>query len=225
MLLKMIDIIIPVLNEEKILREKREYYLWLKTKARVIFVDGGSFDQTVMIAGEYGKVIHSPCGRAVQMNTAAAMSQGESFLFLHVDTFLSDEALAQMDAALKNGSDGGCFTMKITEEAFIFRVFEFLVNFRARYFKVFDGDLGVFVKKDVFNRLGGFDQVGIMEDILFSKKLRKTGPLAVLPGKIFVSGRRWYEKGFWKTFVKYSQAYFQLWNGTMTNRLEVQERN
>ncbi len=213
----MIDIIIPVLNEEKILREKKDYYLWLKTKARVIFVDGGSRDQTVLVAREYGEMTICERGRAMQMNTGALAGRSEDLLFLHVDTLLSEEALTQMREALKNEICGGCFSLKIMEAGLIFRVFESLVNFRARYFKIIDGDLGVFVKKEVFNRLGGFDQVRVMEDILFSKKLRKAGKVVFLPGKIFVSGRRWYEEGFWQTFGKYCWAYVQLWSGAINS--------
>ena len=152
------------------------------------------------------------------MNAGAKICRGENILFLHADTLVSDEALLQMEGVFKKGILGGCFSMKIMEEGFIFRVFECLVNFRARHFQVIDGDLGMFVKKEVFDRLGGFDQVTAMEDILFSKKLRKAVKVVALPGKIFVSARRWREEGFWKTFFKYSQVYIRLWCGNIKGR-------
>ena len=206
-----IDVIIPVLNEEKILREKKDYYTWLKTRARVIFVDGGSLDETVAVARNYGEVIVSRGGRPFQMNQGAAACQSPNILFLHADTFVTEDALGQIERALKNGICGGCLTMVIEDPRWIFRIFEKIVNFRARRFKIIDGDLGLFVKKEVFIRLDQFAEVPVMEDILFSRKLKKVGKVAVLPGKIFVSGRKWHEKGFVKTFGQYALAYLKLW--------------
>ncbi len=215
----MIEIIIPVLNEEKILKEKRDYFLWLKSRSRVIFVDGGSGDQTAVLAKEFGEVIVSGRGRARQMNAGAAKCSGKQFLFLHVDTFLNEESLSELENRSLKETISGCFTMRIVEKGFVFRVFEWLVNFRARQFGVIDGDLGMFVSRDVFERLGGFDRVKIMEDILFSKKLRGCGRAVVLKGKIFVSGRRWIEEGFLKTFWKYSLAYLRLWFGMVQTKV------
>jgi len=99
----MIDIIIPVLNEEKILTEEARYYLNLKTQARIIFVDGGSTDQTVALAQKYGEVVASPSGRAIQKNRGAQTSKAEHLLFLHVDALINDQALNHVEQA-KNGT-------------------------------------------------------------------------------------------------------------------------
>ena len=208
------DIIIPVLNEEKILQEKRTYYLWLKSQAQVIFVDGGSNDRTVSFAQEFGQVISSDSGRSIQMNRGASKSQRQYFLFLHVDTFLNSKGLQQISEAIAQGIAGGCLTLAIDDSKFIFRIFEWLVNIRARYFRVFDGDLGLLVRKDVFQELGGFDEVKLMEDILFSKKFKKRHTMVVLPEQIHVSSRAWYEKGFLNTFLCYSRAYIRFFKET-----------
>ena len=206
----MTDIVIPVLNEEKILREQRDYYTWLKTQARIIFVDGGSVDRTAAMAKDYGDVVMSPPGRALQMNTGAKLCRSSNILFLHVDTFLNEEALKEMNHVLSNGVFGGCFSMRIAERGLIFRIFEKIINFRSRYLKIIDGDLGLFVKREVFTQLNQFDAVDVMEDILFSRKMRKAGKVRVLSSKIFVSARRWREKGFLKTFSQYTLCYLQL---------------
>ena len=190
------NIVIPVLNEEKILREKEEYFHWLKSRARIIFVDGGSTDKTVELAKNYGDIVCSTRGRASQKNAGVDACQSENILFLHVDTFLNDDALAAMTSVLANGICGGCFTLVAEDKKFIFRIFERLVNFRAKTFKVIDGDLGLFVKRNIFEQLNRFDRVSVMEDILFSKKLRRAGKIVVLPETICVSSRKWYEKGF-----------------------------
>ena len=85
------------------------------------------------------------------------------------------------------------------------------MNFRAKVFKVMDGDLGLFIKKDTFHNLGGFDFVPIMEDILFSRKIRKAGKVSILPQTISVSARKWQKQGFIKTFLQYTKAYILLW--------------
>jgi len=207
------DIIIPVLNEEKILRERADYYSSLKRQARIIFVDGGSHDKTVELAKNFGKVIISSRGRAHQMNEGAKLCQSSHILFLHVDTFLSQDTLENVDKVLQNGICGGCFTLSISDKRFIFRIFEKLVNLRARYFKVMDGDLGLFIKKRYFEDLNGFDEVPLMEDIFFSRKIRKAGTITVLPDKIFVSSRKWDEQGFMPTFIEYTAAYLRFWTG------------
>ena len=207
----MINVIIPVLNEEVVLTEKADYYQKLKTKARIIFVDGGSTDRTGQVAKNYGEVILSGRGRALQKNSGAANTQTEYLLFLHVDSYLCDDSMDAIVRALDNGVAGGCLTMKIEDGHWMFRLYETIINFRAKYFRVLDGDLGLFVKRSVFNDLGQFDSVNIMEDIMFAKKLRRAGRVQVLPQCICVSSRKWHDNGFGKTFFAYSLAYLRYW--------------
>jgi len=208
------DIIIPVLNEEKILTQEAQYYQILKNRARVIFVDGGSTDRTVAIAQEYGEVVFSPAGRAIQKNRGARESQAKHLLFLHVDALIDEHALGRIDQILKEGSIGGCLTMHIDDEGFIFRIYEWAVNFRARVFGIIDGDLGTFVRRDIFDQIGGFDLLPVMEDLMFARKLCKIGSIDVLPESIDVSSRKWQERGFVRTFLEYTLAYVRLWNGS-----------
>lgn len=207
----MTDIVIPVFNEEKVLRESEKYYSWLKTQARIFFVDGASQDKTREIAGQYGRVICCQRGRAIQMNTGAALCRAPHILFLHVDTFLSPGALESIHAIFKKGFTAGCFSLAIDDDRWIFRFFEKLVNLRARRFKIIDGDLGLFVRKDVFYQVGRFDEVAVMEDILFSRKIRSAGRIIVLPDKIRVLSRRWHQDGFLNILFKYTKAYLRLW--------------
>jgi len=208
-----IDIIIPVLNEEEILIKEARYYQTLKNRARVIFVDGGSTDRTVAIAQGYGEVISCATGRAIQKNRGAQETQADYLLFLHVDALIDEHALDSIDQILKKGSIGGCLTMHIDDGGFIFRIYEWAVNFRARVFGIIDGDLGTFVRRDIFDQLGGFDSLPVMEDLLFGKKLCKIGPISVLPESIYVSSRKWHERGFVRTFLDYTLAHIQLWTG------------
>ncbi len=211
----MIDIIIPVLNEETILLEKKDYYLDLGHKAQIIFIDGGSHDRTVEIATNYGKVYHARPGRAIQKNVGIENSRSEFLMFLHVDTFINLNNLDVVEKMLNDGFLGGCFTMSINDDNAIFRFFEGIINFRSQVFKIIDGDLGLFVRRDVLLKIGNFDLVPYMDDIIFSRKLKKEGRVIALPQIISVSSRKWYECGFTKTFFKYSAAYFELWTGLL----------
>ncbi len=205
------DIIIPVLNEESLLLKKRDYFERLKTKARIIFVDGGSQDQTQQTARQYGEVIGAARGRGPQKNQGAAWAKSNDLLFLHVDTEIDPEALEGVQKVLSQDVCAGCFTMSIDDHSWIFRVFEGIINFRARYSKMLDGDLGLFIKRKIFQQIGTFDALPYMEDILFSNKLRQAGKVVVLPDKILVSSRKWHEDGFLKTFCQYTRAYSCFW--------------
>ena len=209
----MIDIIIPVLNEEIILTAEAEYYKTLRQFSKIIFVDGGSTDKTVDIAKEFGIVISSPAGRAIQKNYGFQNTAAEHVLFLHVDTFINKNALEQIEKSLDNGAVGGCLTMRIENKGLMFRLYEIIVNFRSTSFGIIDGDLGTFVRRDVFEQLGGFDLHPVMEDIIFSKKLHEAGPICVLQEPICVSSRKWHNNGFIKTFFEYTLAYTRLWTG------------
>jgi len=206
------DIIIPVLNEEKILTEEAQYYQALKNRARVIFVDGGSTDSTVAIAQEYGEVVSCLSGRSFQKNRGAQETQADFLLFLHVDALVDDQDLDRIDHILRKGSIGGCLTMHIQDEGFLFRFYEWAVNYRARTFGIIDGDLGTFVRRDIFDQIGGFELLPVMEDITFGRKLCKLGPISVLPQLIYVSSRKWHERGFIKTFLDYTIAYLRFGN-------------
>jgi len=178
-------------------------------------VDGGSIDRTVAIAREYGEVVSSPCGRAIQKNRGAQESQTQHILFLHVDTFIDEHSLDCINRTLASGAIGGCLTMHIQDKRFIFRIYEWAVNFRARAFGAIDGDLGTFVRRDIFEQLGGFDLLPVMEDLVFGKKLRKAGSIKVLSEPIYVSSRKWHKRGFFRTFLDYTLAYLWLWSGRL----------
>ena len=210
-----IDIIIPVFNEEEILQEKRVYYNSLKQWARIYFVDGGSSDRTVAIARKYGDIVLSNKGRAVQKNRGAYESKSEYLCFLHVDSYITEHALKQAQAFLAKGNSVGCFSMKIEDRKLIFRLYERVVNWRAGALGVFDGDLGLFIKREAFEQLGGFDKLPIMDDVAFGQKIKRSSSmkLHVLTEDIQVSSRKWYKQGFIKTFFLYSLAYIQLWTG------------
>jgi|SRR3989338_7540235 len=199
----MISIIIPVYNEENIIQETLAA-LPYKDNLEVIVVDGGSLDRTVEIAKGYPvKVILGPKNRALQMNMGAEAAKGEAFLFLHADCALEAGSLGEIQGYLGNGCVGGCLRQRINSGKLIYRAIEASGNIRARLSKVFYGDQAIFVRRDVFFKVGGFDNIPIFEDIFFSKKLKKAGQTKVLDKKVFVSPRRWEKNGIIKTTFIY----------------------
>ena len=165
----MISVIVPVYNEEKVLKDNANRFRALLECAELIFVDGGSLDRTPEIAERYGKLHKSPKGRAAQMNCGAHQAQNDTLLFLHADNSIPPEALKSIETHMaKDDLIGGCLTQRIENDAFIYRLIERQGNRRAEHAKIFYGDQGIFVKRRVFLEAGGFPDVPLMEDILFS---------------------------------------------------------
>jgi len=197
----MISIIIPVFNEEECLSKSDIYYQMISPAGELIFVDGGSTDGTVSLARRWGRVITAPKNRAVQMNRGAKEAKFDILLFLHADAIIHLENLQHIVKAIKNKKIiGGCFQQVLDNPALIFRWIAWTGNIRAKVSKVFYGDQAIFVRKDVFQELGGFPEVKIGEDVLFTKKLRKRGKVGILPFAVNCSARRWKRQGILRTF-------------------------
>ncbi len=210
----MLSIIIPIYNEEKVLSENPSNFLELARHAELIFVDGASTDKSRSIAARYGRVISGSRSRAGQMNLGARASHGNTLLFLHADASIVLNTVSSIKNIIaKDRVIGGCLTQRIEKDGFIYRFLEAFGNIRAKVTKVFYGDQGIFVTKEVFIKTGGFPEVLLMEDVLFAKKLRKIGKTVVLSDKIFVSPRRWEQKGVVKTVLLYSLLNILFWLG------------
>ncbi len=195
----MISIIIPILNEEKILGKTLNRLQPELADHELIIVDGGSTDASVCIARKYGKVVLTERGRAKQLNAGAAAASGDILLFLHADIWLEPGALTAVEAALANGYVGGAFRQKIDGKHFLYRFIETVGNFRAKRLRVFYGDGGIFLARTRFQQLGGFPEVPILEEMRFSKGLRRLGKTTLISPGIHISSRRWEEGGIVRT--------------------------
>ncbi|PJC47086.1 MAG: family 2 glycosyl transferase [Candidatus Omnitrophica bacterium CG_4_9_14_0_2_um_filter_42_8] len=139
------------------------------------------------------------------MNHGATCATYSTLLFLHSDNKIDLDALLVIeDQVNKKNIIGSCFTQRIDNDKIIYRLIETQGNIRARLSKVFYGDQGIFVKKDIFFKIGCFPNVPIMEDVLFTKKLRTIGKTKMLQNKIHVSSRRWDNGGIVKTTLRYN---------------------
>jgi rSAM/selenodomain-associated transferase 2 len=190
-----ISVIIPTLNEESCLRETLRL-LRQQRPLEIIVVDGGSCDATYREAAVADRLVRAPPGRAVQMNLGAAHAAGDVLLFLHADCSLEPGALAAAERCLAvRGIAAGCFLMRVRARGLLYRSIDASATARVRLTGLVYGDQGLFLRRACFERLGGFPPLRLMEDLFFSRELRRHGRIAIARRRIFVSPRRWQRAG------------------------------
>jgi len=201
----MISIIIPTLNEEVALPATITNIFNQAGDYEVIIVDGGSDDDTVVIASKNAsiKLITAPKGRASQMNAGAAISNGEWLLFLHADTLLPDNALLTISSLeSEHAIQAGGFHHQFSGKTLGLRFISWLHNLRCKRTKVFYGDQAMFVRKDMFKKLGGFPNKSMLEDLLFGEQLLKATKPLLLNDYVVTDSRKFEKngtlKGLWQ---------------------------
>ncbi|BBD66702.1 glycosyl transferase family protein [Nostoc commune NIES-4072] len=195
-----ISIIIPTLNEAENIKEAIAT-TQPNTNIEVIVVDGGSDDDTVAIAQSLGvKVISSSSGRAVQMNTGAVAATGDILLFLHADTCLPTGFDDMVRIALQQPETvAGAFNLRIDASLLSLRWVEWGINVRSHFYQMPYGDQAIFLTKAVFQQIGGFPELPIMEDFELMRRLKRIGRIVIIPTSVVTSARRWLQKGVFKT--------------------------
>jgi rSAM/selenodomain-associated transferase 2/rSAM/selenodomain-associated transferase 1 len=208
-----LSIIVPALDEAAGIEAALAALAPLRARgAEVILADGGSTDGTAELARpRVDRVIDAPRGRARQMNAGAAAAQGEVLLFLHADSRLPEAADLRIAHALAGGRDWGRFDVAIAGRHPLLPLIARLMNLRSRLTGIATGDQALFVRRAVFAACGGFPDIPLMEDIALARRLKRAGPPACLHARVATSGRRWDEKGFWRTVLlmwRLRLAYF-----------------
>ena len=213
-----VSIIIPTLNEA--VRLPRTIASCRAAgPCEVIVVDGGSTDGTVDAAIDADQVLHSARGRARQLNTGAAAASGDILLFLHADCALSPGSLYAVEAAMTSTAVGGCFQQRITHPAWRYRWIECGNALRVRLLGWIYGDQGLFVRRDLFEQLSGFPDLPLMEDLAFSRHLKRLGQLVLLPNRLSVDPRRWERMGVVRQTLR-NWVFVLLWHcGVSAQRL------
>jgi rSAM/selenodomain-associated transferase 2 len=197
-----LSIIIPVLNEAE---NVGPLVASLKTlgDSEIIVVDGGSTDDTWNQASGADLRLRSDRGRARQQNAGAKAASGDVLLFLHADCRLQPGCLETMRGALAEPTViGGCFRQVIDAAGWNYRLVERGNAARVRWLGWAYGDQGIFVRKSVFESLGGFPDLELMEDLYFVKQLRRSGRFAPLDVPIIVSPRRWQKTGVFRQTLR-----------------------
>lgn len=221
----MLSIIVPTLNEQETIAVSLAALQPLRQRGvEVIVVDGGSEDDSKRLAAPLcDQVIVARRGRASQMNAGAQRSTGEQLLFLHSDTVLPEGALEAIHQALTApGCVWGRFDVKIESTLRLLTGVAFMMNLRSRWTGIATGDQAIFVKRDVFERIGGFPAVSLMEDIALSKSLKRLSAPACIRAKVTTSGRRWEKNGIVRTVLLMWQLRLAYFLGADPRRLAEQ---
>ncbi len=219
----LISIIIPTLNEEASIEGfLQQLQLYRQQGHEVIIVDGGSHDKTIFISSALAdKVIVSESGRARQMNLGAKHAEHDVLWFLHADSIIHKNSIYLIQNALMN-TDWGRFNVRLSGTHFLFRIIEKMMNIRSRIFAIATGDQGIFVKKTVFDSVGGYSNIPLMEDITLSKHLKKISRPMCVNSSLITSSRRWEEKGIISTVLLMWRLRFLYWLGVSADRLALQ---
>lgn len=216
----MISIIIPVLNEKKNIEKTLIQFSKLKGDKEILVVDGGSRDNTKEIAERFAKVIHSEKGRAKQMNKGAKKANGDILWFVHSDSVIKDNSIKEIQLAIDEGYVGGGFSLKFYDYNTLFmKYISVTSNLRAKYLGLYFGDQGIFVRRSVFESLGGYPEQEIMEDWEFSLAMKKAGNLKLISTPIGTSARRFKKGGQLRTHLLMHKIKLMYLLGTPTDKL------
>lgn len=197
-----LSIVIPALNEAAQLEQTLQAIGTAGPQVEIILVDGGSDDRTLDIAQDHGcRTLVVNRGRGAQMNAGAAVSSGETLMFLHADTRLPSGYHSAIDGCLAKGHVAGAFRLGITGRQFGLRLLEWGANMRSRWLQLPYGDQALFLRSGTFFDMGGFASFPIMEDFELVRRLRRRGSLGLVPQQVATSGRRWQTQGLLKTTI------------------------
>lgn len=194
-----VSVIIPVYNEETTINDFVSNVADVMEDAEVIFVDGGSTDATVSILKrilpDSQQLIETGKGRAHQMNEGARASKGDALMFLHADCVPPKDMVSEVKRVLAY-ANWGCFGVKFDDHDPLMKICQIISNNRIHDRKVVFGDQGIFIKRELFEEIGGFPEIPIMEDYQLSLTLKEKGEkIGVARGLITTSSRRYHEGG------------------------------
>lgn len=200
-----LSIIVPVRNEAELLPSFLKHLRESAPEAEIIVVDGGSSDGSADIGGRGADyLLRSAPGRAPQMNAGAAISHGDVLWFLHADSRVPEDAIVQIEEALREPLlAGGCFALRFPRPELIYRVTDSLGNCAVDLFRIALGDHGFFCRRAAFERVGGYPEVPLMEDAEFYRALGRSGRTRQLRARIETSSRRYEEFGPYRTTAIY----------------------
>ncbi len=193
-----------MLNEERAIGSTLEAVRAAAPDAEIIVVDGGSADHSVAaVRNRCDLLLSSPRGRARQMNTGAAAARGDALVFVHADTIVPSSFAHNIDAALANSATvGGRFDLVLDDPTLLYRILGRLISIRSRWMRSATGDQAIFVRRETFQRMLGFADIELCEDVDFARRLRRYGRVACLRSTVTTSARRWRKDGLLRTVLR-----------------------
>lgn len=220
-----ISVIIPTLNESSTIARTLTHTVALGFD-EIVVSDGGSSDATAaMVQACYDRapttrLVTATAGRARQLNEGAKASRGDILLFLHADTELPPNAKAIIETVLADQRIvGGRFDVRFDRPSRWGGMISWFMNRRSRLSGIATGDQAIFVRRQVFERLGGFPDIPLMEDIEFSRRLKRQGSIAAPTDTVTTSFRRWEQNGPLRTIFLMWTLRFLYWLGVSPSRL------
>ncbi len=210
-----LSIIIPALNEAACIVATLTPLQALRACGHeVILVDGGSVDATVAQATPLcDRVLLSSPGRARQMNVGAQAAMGEVLWFVHADTGMPVDSDVSIQRALQSEALWGRFDVRLSGRHPLLHIVAWLMNLRSRLTGIATGDQGIFVKRGLFETVGGFAEIPLMEDIALSRALRQRARPVCLRARLITSSRRWERHGIVRTILLMWRLRFAYWRG------------
>lgn len=197
-----LSVILPVLNEAREIRAVLEPLQGLRGLGHeIILVDGGSHDDTLALARDrVDLVLQTPRGRASQMRAGAERARGDWLWFVHGDTRVTDAAVAALLALLREPRVGwGRFDVRLTGRNPGLRVVERMMNLRSRLSGIATGDQALFLRRELYERVGGWPPIPLMEDVALSRALKRLARPRCLRQVVLTSSRRWEAHGLLPT--------------------------
>ncbi len=197
-----LSIIIPVLDEAEAIESLLVQIAPLRIAGHeVIVVDGGSRDETAAVAVLHcDQLLQSPRGRANQMNRGAEIASGDHLWFLHADSKIDESLLVDLPQLI-SGQCWGRFNVRLSGTHPAFRLIERMMNWRSCLSGIATGDQGIFVERTLFDSVGGFPAIPLMEDIELSKRLKRIRRPACIRYPLQTSSRRWERDGILRTVL------------------------
>ena len=217
-----ISIVVPVFNEASLIRDFLAHLRERARTAEIIVVDGSSSDGTVeRAAGLCDQLIKTVPNRATQMNAGATAARGDVLWFLHVDAEIPAGSAQEIENALQDRQVvGGFFRIRLPRKNPVYRLTDSFAHYAGLMLRMRCGDHGIFCRRDVFEKLGGFPEVVLMEDVEFFRKLRRRGRIAVSQKRIIVSPRRYEEIGPLRLTLAYGLIAMLYFLGAPTRLLQ-----
>lgn len=212
------SIIIPTFNEADNIYSCLQALQVYKHNCEIIMVDGGSTDNTTKIALPLvDKIIISAKGRARQMNTGAKHARGKMLIFLHADTFLPEQALKLIPLSHLWGR----FDIQLQGQSRLLIIISIFMNWRSRLTGISTGDQTLFINKTLFDKVNGYSDIALMEDIDLCSKLKKLIPPLCLKAKVTSSARRWEKFGLLKTVLLMWSLRLRFFFGETPEKLSI----
>ncbi len=219
-----ISIIVPVLNEAAGIGPLLDHLERLQAEEppEVILVDGSDEGDTIRAVTRPGpKLLRSARGRARQMNAGAAAATGGVLLFLHADTRLPPDALPLIGRALEREDiSGGAFDLQIESDRMFLKAVSRIASLRSRLTRIPYGDQAIFLRKTLFQRIGGYPEIPIMEDVELMRRVKKAGArIHLIPKAVRTSARRWEKEGVYRGTLRNLALIISFYLGVAPERL------